>query len=59
MFGGWAKGYYAASIGIDGKEACRQYIINQEEHHKRYSYLEEMESAVRSAELEWREDDWE
>ena len=59
MFMGWGKGYYAASIGIDGKEACRNYIINQEAHHQNENFMQEMEKAITETKLEWYEADWE
>ena len=59
MFMGWGKGYYAASIGIEGKEACRNYIMNQEEHHRNENFMQEMERAIKETQLEWYEGDWE
>lgn len=57
-FGGWGSGYFAASVGIEGKEACVNYIKNQEEHHKRRSYVEELQDSVRHHGLEWFDTEW-
>ena len=58
-FNGWTSGYFASSVGIEGMETCRLYIINQETHHTQIDFLEEIEHAVKNHGLEWREDDWE
>lgn len=58
MFRGWGNGYFAASIGMDGKEACRQYIMNQELHHKKCGYKEELQNALKSMGMEWYDDEW-
>ena len=54
----WGEGYYAVSVGIDGLEACRQYIINQETHHVGTGLLDEMERMAHSYGLRWYSDDW-
>ena len=58
MFNGWASGYYASSVGIENKEIVRQYIINQEEHHRNKSFGAELEYEIRRHGLKWIEDDW-
>lgn len=42
-FKGWQEGYFAGSVGPDGKERCKRYIYNQGEHHGGRSFLAEME----------------
>lgn len=59
MFEGWGKGYYAVSLGVDGMEGCRQYIIGQEAHHLKSDLLNEMEVMARDNGLAWYRDDWE
>lgn len=54
----WGEGYYAVSVGVDGLEACRQYIMNQESHHGRLCLLDEMERMAHSYGLRWYRDDW-
>ena len=58
MFGGWSSGYFAASVGIEGKDKCVEYIKNQELHHKRISYVDEIRDSLEENELEWIEQDW-
>ncbi len=38
----WAAEYYAASVNESGLDAVRRYIRNQEEHHRKKSYAEEV-----------------
>lgn len=38
----WQEGYGAFSIGISQREVTVRYIENQEEHHRRYSFADEM-----------------
>lgn len=57
-FIGWADGYYAVSIGVDGVDACKNYIINQEIHHSSVDMLTEMQIMARDNGLTWYEDDW-
>ena len=58
LFNGWATGYYASSVGIEAKESCRQYIINQEVHHQGIELRGEIENELKSHGMEWMEDDW-
>ena len=37
----WQSGYGVFSIGQAQLDQLRQYIANQEEHHKRFSYQDE------------------
>ena len=37
----WADEYYAVSVSESQIEAVRNYIRNQEEHHRKKTYLEE------------------
>ncbi len=39
----WADEYYAASISESHLERVRSYINNQEEHHRRKSFTEEVD----------------
>ena len=54
----WGEGYYAVSIGVDGIESCKQYIMGQEEHHRVHNLLDEMEEMAGRNGLEWYTDDW-
>ena len=39
----WQAGYGAFSIGESGAKACIDYIANQAEHHKKFTFKEELE----------------
>ena len=54
----WGDGYYAVSVGVDGLEACIQYIIDQDVHHRGDDFMIEMEFMARRHGLTWYEDDW-
>jgi putative transposase len=43
----WQRGYGAFSIGQSHIEVVRDYIINQEEHHRKRSYNEEVEELLK------------
>ena len=42
-FKGWQEGYFAGSVGPDGKNRCISYINNQGIHHLGRGFLAEME----------------
>lgn len=58
-FEGWQEGYYAVSVGPDGLNACRQYIVNQEKHHSTSSFLDEIKDLILHSNLQWYSKDWE
>lgn len=41
LFKGWASGYAGITISQKDKESVIKYIINQEEHHKKFSFEKE------------------
>ncbi len=43
----WADEYFAVSVSEDKLEAVRNYIVNQEEHHRKITFLEEYNSFLR------------
>ena len=43
----WANEYYAVSVSESALEDVRAYIDNQEEHHKKRTYTEEVEEFLR------------
>ncbi len=43
----WAQEYFAVSIGESQVEAVKRYIENQEEHHRKKSFMEEHEEFMR------------
>ncbi len=56
-FEGWGKGYYAMSVGMEGFEECKEYIKNQETHHRSGDVLMELEWLARRHGMKWYEDD--
>jgi len=40
-FEGWADGYAALTYSYRDKEMISNYILNQEEHHKKVSFIDE------------------
>ena len=56
-FDSWGEGYYAVSIGVDDVDACKRYIIGQEEHHLHHDLVDEMERIAVASGLEWHPDD--
>ena len=54
-FRGWQDGYGAFSESIKAKERLIAYIKNQEEHHRKKSFLEEYKSLLREHQIEFEE----
>ena len=57
-FDGWGSGYFAVSVSPADKESCRQYIINQAEHHRGEAYAEELREMLARHGMQWYEDEW-
>ena len=57
-FENWGEGYYAVSVGVDGLEACKKYIIDQDVHHRGESFMAEMEFMAAKHGLKWHKEDW-
>ena len=53
MFDSWSEGYFAVSIGTEGIDACKSYIINQERHHLGRDLATEMEQMAGENGVEW------
>ena len=58
-FDSWNPEYFAESKGIAEIETVKNYIINQQEHHRARNFLEEIRSLHENAGLEWRSQDYE
>ncbi|MCB8964861.1 MAG: transposase [Bacteroidales bacterium] len=41
-FDGWQNGYAAFTYSFNEKDRLIDYVINQEDHHKRTTYIEEL-----------------
>jgi REP element-mobilizing transposase RayT len=48
----WQEGYGAFSIGISQKQATVNYIQKQAEHHKKYSFSDEMKKFLTIHEMD-------
>jgi putative transposase len=48
----WQEGYGAFSIGVSQREVTVRYIETQAEHHKRYSFADEMKKFLAVHEIE-------
>ncbi len=53
----WQAGYGAFSVSESQVAAVRKYIQQQEEHHKRISFKDELISLLRKHRIEFDEDD--
>ena len=53
----WGRGYGAFSVSHSNLDAVVLYIENQEEHHRRRSFAEELATFVKVHGLEWYDDE--
>lgn len=53
---GWQNEYFAVSVSESVLESVRRYIANQEEHHKKRGFGEELDEFLRRAAFEKFED---
>ena len=53
---GWGRGYGVFSVSESGVAEVCAYIANQEEHHQKRDFAEELKLFVERYGLEWRED---
>jgi REP element-mobilizing transposase RayT len=53
---GWGRGYGVFSVSQSGAAEVAKYIADQEEHHRKKSFGEELKQLVKRYELEWKED---
>jgi putative transposase len=52
---GWGRGYGAFSVSESGVGEVARYIADQEEHHRKRSFTDELKLFVERYGLEWRE----
>jgi REP element-mobilizing transposase RayT len=52
---GWQGGYAAFSVSQSNLESVKQYIANQEEHHRKMNFQDELRALLRKHEMEWDE----
>jgi putative transposase len=53
---GWGRGYGAFSVSHSGIWKVSQYVADQQEHHRKRSFIEELQRFVERHELKWHED---
>src|SRR6266851_7991394 len=51
----WQRGYADFSVSQSNLEDVRRYIANQEEHHRKISFQDEVRALLRRHRLEWDE----
>lgn len=54
-FDGWQDGYGAFTYSIDAKENLINYVKNQEEHHKKKTFIEEYKELLQEYKIEFDE----
>jgi REP element-mobilizing transposase RayT len=52
---GWQRGYATFSVSKSNLEQVRSYIINQEAHHRKFSFQDELRALLRSNGIDWDE----
>ena len=57
-FDSWCGGYYGFSVGLDGVESVKQYIINQEKHHLGQEFIDEMKEIAATEGVTFHPADW-
>ncbi len=51
----WQGGYADFSVSQSNLEQVKQYIVGQEEHHRKVSFQDELRALLRRHEIEWDE----
>ena len=51
----WQGGYAAFSVSPSKLEQAKTYIANQEEHHRKVNFQDELRSLLRKHDVEWDE----
>ena len=51
----WQAGYADFSVSESNLEQVKRYIVNQEEHHKKTSFQDEVRELLRRHRMEWDE----
>ena len=57
-FKAWGEGYAGLSYSLRDKDMIVNYIINQQEHHKKVSFKDEYKAFIQEMGLEFDERDW-
>ena len=51
----WQGGYADFSVSKSNLEEVKEYIIHQDEHHRKMTFQEELQKLLRKHEVEWDE----
>ena len=51
----WQEGYAVFTVSPSATQSVRNYIANQEAHHSKYSFVDELEEFLRKAGIEYDE----
>jgi putative transposase len=51
----WQAGYAAFSVSVSNLDAVREYVANQEEHHQRMSFQDELRAFLKKHGAVWDE----
>ena len=51
----WQGGYAAFSVSVSNLEQVKSYIANQEEHHRKLNFQDELRALFRKHDMEWDE----
>ncbi|WP_236976173.1 IS200/IS605 family transposase [Membranihabitans maritimus] len=54
-FSGWQEGYGAFTYSIKEKERLIRYVKHQQDHHKRFTYKEELTTLLNEHQVEFNE----
>ncbi len=54
-FSSWAEGYCAITYNLRDKEKIINYIKNQKEHHRKFSFTDELKQILTENGIEWDE----
>lgn len=55
-FGGWQEGYGAFTYSVEAKRNLIRYVMNQEEHHRKKSSMEEYVSLLEAHQVEYNKE---
>ncbi len=51
----WQAGYAVFSVSPSDRESVRQYLLGQEEHHRKSSFQEELRALLKEAGMDFDE----
>jgi len=51
----WQEGYAAFTVSPSATDSVKSYIANQEEHHRKYAFVDELEAILKQAGIKYDE----